>query len=102
VAPPVPASPRPPSKQWWQEVAARQLPLLVVLVVTALGLIVVAADHWARGTLILAAALILAAGLRLALPERRAGLLVVRSRTFDVAALTGTAAAMIVIAATLR
>jgi hypothetical protein len=97
-----PEAPRPPSREWWREVAARQLPLLAVLVLAALGLVIVGTDHWARGTVILAAALLLGAGLRLALPERRAGLLVVRSRTFDVAALTGVAAAMVVIAATLR
>jgi hypothetical protein len=97
-----PEAPRPPSREWWQEVAARQLPLLAVLVLVALGLVIVATDHWARGTVVLAAGMLLGAGLRLALPERRAGLLVVRSRTFDVAALTGVAAAMVVIAATLR
>ncbi|HVU74661.1 MAG TPA: DUF3017 domain-containing protein [Mycobacteriales bacterium] len=82
--------------------AARQVPLLGVLVLVGVGLIVIAADRWARGLVLLAAGLILGAGLRLMLPTRRAGLLVVRSRPFDVACLLGVAVAVLALAGSLR
>ena len=82
--------------------AVRQVPLLGVLTLVGVGLIVVAADRWARGLVLLAAGLILGAGLRLMLPARRAGLLVVRSRPFDVACLLGIAVAVLAVAGSLR
>ena len=82
--------------------AVRQVPLIGVLTLTGVGLIVVAADRWARGLVLLAAGLILGAGLRLMLPARRAGLLVVRSRPFDVACLLGVAVAVLAVAGSLR
>jgi len=82
--------------------AARQVPLLGVLVLVGVGLIVIAADRWARGLVLLAAGLILGAGLRLMLPARRAGLLVVRSRPFDVACLLVVAVAVLALAGSLR
>ena len=82
--------------------ANRQVPLLGVLALSGIGLVVVAADRWARGLVLLAAGLILGAGLRLMLPARRAGLLVVRSRPFDVTCLLGVAVAVLVLAGSLR
>ena len=76
----------------------RQLPLLAVLVTVALGLLVVAIDHWRLGLVIIGLALIGAAVLRLLLPVRRAGFLAVRSRPVDVVLLAGTGLALAVIA----
>ena len=59
-------------------------PLALVLAGVALGLGVVATGHFRRGTVVLAVATLLATALRAGLPERTAGLLVVRSRTLDV------------------
>jgi hypothetical protein len=65
----------------------REWPLGLVLLCAATGFVVIAADHFRRGTAVFAAAVFLAALLRLILPARRAGLLVVRSRGVDVAVL---------------
>lgn len=65
--------------------ARRDIPFLVVLAILAAGFILVrvAPQHWLRGVLIIGADLILAGALRLLLPARRAGILVVRGRLFD-------------------
>lgn len=65
----------------------RELPLLVVVLVLAGGLVLTAVGHWRIGAGVLGAAVLLGAALRLVLPARRAGLLVVRTRRLDVAAL---------------
>jgi hypothetical protein len=72
----------------------REWPLGIVLLGMAAGLVVVASDHFRRGTALFAAAVALAALLRLVLPTRRAGLLVVRSRTVDVGVLAILAAGL--------
>lgn len=63
---------------------ARQAPFLAVWAVVAIGFLFVAASFWRRGLVIVAAAAVLACLLRLVLPARRAGWLVVRSRPLDV------------------
>lgn len=65
-------------------VTQQQWPLLLVLGVMLVGLIVVWWS-WPAGCLVIAGAMCLGALLRLALPRRWAGLLVVRNRVFDVA-----------------
>jgi hypothetical protein len=57
-----------------------------VLLVALVGLtsVLVASQHWLRGVLIIASSLLVAAAARGALSDRRAGLLAVRSRMFDV------------------
>jgi hypothetical protein len=58
-----------------------------VLLVAIIGLtsVLVASQHWLRGVLIIASSLLVAAAARGTLSDRRAGLLAVRSRMFDVA-----------------
>jgi DUF3017 family protein len=68
----------------------RQLPLLAVLVAVAVGLAMVALEHWRRGLLVVGLALVGAAVLRLVLPVRRVGFLAVRSRPVDVVLMAGT------------
>ena len=68
----------------------RQLPLLAVLLAVAVGLAMVALEHWRRGLLVVGLALVGAAGLRLVLPLRRVGFLAVRSRPVDVVLMAGT------------
>lgn len=67
---------------WW-----RQWPIVVVLLGVGIALALVAADFFRRGSIVLAGSVLLAAFLRLLLPDREAGLLVVRSRKVDVAIL---------------
>ena len=75
----------------------RQLPLLAVLVAVAVGLGMVAVEHWRRGLLVVGLALVGAAVLRLVLPVRRAGFLAVRSRPVDVVLMAGTGIAVAVL-----
>jgi hypothetical protein len=60
-----------------------QWPLVSVLVGLVVSLIVVADDHFRRGSVLFAAFVVLAFFLRLFLPERDAGWLAVRSRGID-------------------
>jgi DUF3017 family protein len=75
----------------------RQLPLLAVLVAVAVGLGMVAIEHWRRGLLVVGLALVGAGLLRLVLPERRVGFLAVRSRPVDVVLMAGTGVAVSVL-----
>jgi hypothetical protein len=69
-------------------VLAREWPFVVVCAGVCAGIgVVVVFDRFRRGTLLLAAAVILGAWLRALLPEARSGLLRVRGRGFDVATL---------------
>jgi hypothetical protein len=79
----------------------RQLPLLVVLVVVAVGLLQVTFEHWRRGLVVVGLALVGAALLRVLLPVRRVGFLAVRSRPVDVVLLAGTGLALTVVALTI-
>ena len=79
----------------------RQLPLLSVLVVVAIGLLRVTFEHWRQGLVIIGLALVGGAVLRLLLPVRRAGFLAVRGRTVDVVLLAGTGLALTIIALTI-
>lgn len=63
-----------------------QVPYLIVGLFVIAGLLLVAFEYWRRGLVTIGAAMGLAGVLRLLLPARRAGLLSVRGRGFDVAA----------------
>ena len=60
-----------------------QLPAVAVLAAVATGLALAATVDWQIGTLVLGLGLLLGAALRLALPPRQAGWLVVRTRGLD-------------------
>ena len=72
----------------------RQLPLLAVLAVVAVGLALVAVEHWRKGLTVMGLALVGAALLRLFLPVRRVGFLAVRSRPVDVVLLAAAGLAL--------
>jgi DUF3017 family protein len=75
----------------------RQLPLFAVLVAVAVGLAMIALEHWRRGLLVVGLALVGAAVLRLVLPVRRVGFLAVRSRPVDVVLMAATGIAVTVL-----
>jgi hypothetical protein len=76
-----------------------ELPLLLVLAVVAVGLVTAGARHnWRFGSAVVGLGLMLAAALRLALPARQAGLLVVRSRPLDAAVLLVLGFALVTLA----
>lgn len=72
-------------------------PLLLVLVFFLIGVGLVAARHWRRGSVMIGGAWLLAGLLRLVLPERIAGLLAVRERWFDVALAAGAGTTIMVL-----
>jgi hypothetical protein len=76
----------------------RQLPLLGVLVAVGGGLLVVTFGHWRQGLVVIGLTLVVAAVLRLLLPERSVGFLAVRSRPVDVVLMAGAGTALTVIA----
>jgi hypothetical protein len=72
---------------------------IVVVLVTAIGLGLVAFGPWRRGISLLGFALIFAAAMRLVTKEGEAGMLRVRSRWFDVTMLTGVGISLLALAA---
>lgn len=83
-----------PSTSW-------QLPSVLVLAVVAVGLALATNVGWQTGTRVLGLAFLLAAVLRLTLPARSAGWLVVRTRGLDAAVLLVLGVAMVVLAETI-
>ncbi|MCW2713591.1 MAG: hypothetical protein JWN88_638 [Frankiales bacterium] len=79
----------------------RQLPALVVLLLAATGLLVVVTVDPRVGLVLVGVSLLLAAGLRLTLPPRRAGWLVVRGRGLDACLLLGLGFAVVLLANTI-
>jgi len=88
-------------KEFARKVFAGQWPILLVglIFVAAFGLVV--AGYWRRGALVMAIGVGVAATLRLALAEDRAGLLVVRSRGVDFVTTATVSAAMLYVAWTI-
>ncbi len=86
---------RPPIRGGW---VGRQWPLLSVLGLGVVGLGAVAFGHFRSGCLLLGVSVLLAGFARLVLPVRRVGLLVVRSRAFDVLVLASMGTALVVFA----
>lgn len=78
-----------------------QLPILLVAAVLVVAVVFVAQDRWRRGAFFLGGAPLLAAALRLLLPDARAGLLAVRGKPFDVAAYAVLGGAIVALAATI-
>lgn len=74
---------------------------LAVLTGVAAGLGVVALGDWRTGAVAVAVAVLAAGALRLALPARAAGWLVVRGRGLDAALLLAAGGAMLVLALTI-
>jgi hypothetical protein len=70
----------------------------VVIVAVGVGLLLVAADRWRSGLVVMGLALVLAGLLRLLLPLRTIGFLAVRSRPVDVALTIGAGLVVAVIA----
>jgi hypothetical protein len=61
-----------------------QWPITLVLAGVAVSMLMIAMDYFRRGSIVLSASVLLAAFLRLLLPDADAGMLVVRSRKIDV------------------
>ena len=75
-----------------------QWPLALVLLGVAAGLAIVALGPFRAGSVVIGAAVLFGTFLRALLPERTAGLLVVRSRSVDVTVMGGLGLALTVLA----
>ncbi|HEX2133113.1 MAG TPA: DUF3017 domain-containing protein [Actinophytocola sp.] len=78
------------------------LPFGLVLAVVAVGLVRIILYHWREGTVLMGAALVLAAGLRVLLSDEQAGLIAIRSRGVDVLTYTGFGVCMMAVALTIE
>ena len=74
------------------------VPLVLVLAVMAAAVVLVLSDRWRRGAIVFGAATLVASVLRLVLPDDQVGLLHVRSKRFDAAALLAVGAAIVALA----
>jgi len=88
-------------REFVHKVVTRQWPIVLVGLFFAVAFALVIAGYWRRGALILAIGVGVAAALRLALTDERAGLLVVRSRAIDFTTTATVSAAMLYIAWTI-
>jgi len=86
---------RPPIRGGW---VGRQWPLLLVLGGSLTSFVVVALDHFRTGCLGFGISVLFAALARAVMPPRRVGLLVVRSRAFDLLVLLSMGVSLVVLA----
>ncbi|MGL4304563.1 MAG: DUF3017 domain-containing protein [Mycobacteriaceae bacterium] len=64
-----------------------QAPFIIVMGCISIAIVLVALDRWRRGAVVFGVATLAAASFRACLSPEKAGLLAVRSKKFDVAAL---------------
>nr|AAZ76619.1 3355 protein [Mycolicibacterium goodii] len=88
-------------REFVRKVFAGQWPILVVGLIFVAAFALVVAGYWRRGALVIGIGVGVAAALRLALTDERAGLLVVRSRAIDFATTATVSAAVLYIAWTI-
>lgn len=77
-------------------------PLLLVLALALISMQRVLTEHWKQGSATLGLAALVAAGLRLALPADRVGLLAIRGRTADALIYGGFGIVVLALALTIR
>ncbi|SHL40717.1 Protein of unknown function [Pseudonocardia thermophila] len=77
------------------------LPIGMVAVIVAIGMVRVLTQHWRQGAVLIGGALLVAALFRAVVPDDRVGLLAVRSRAIDVLCYLAFATLMIVVAWTI-
>jgi flagellin-like protein len=84
-----------------RQLVRSQWPIITVVVIFVVAFMLAAANFWRRGALLIGIGVEVAAVLRLALSEDRAGLLVLRSKGIDFTTMTLVAAGMVYIAWTI-
>jgi hypothetical protein len=88
-------------REFARKVFRGQWPILVVGLFFLAAFILVIASYWRRGALVIGIGVAVAAALRLALTDERAGLLVVRTKPVDFITTATVSAAVIYIAWTI-
>ncbi len=84
-----------------RQLVRSQWPIVTVVLIFAVAFALAAANFWRRGALLIGIGVGVAAILRLALTEDRAGLLAVRSKGIDFTTMALVAASMVYIAWTI-
>jgi hypothetical protein len=84
-----------------RQLVRAQWPMLTVVAIFLVAFTLAAANFWRRGALLIGIGVGVAAALRLALTEDRAGLLVVRGKGIDFTTMASVAASMVYIAWTI-
>jgi uncharacterized membrane protein len=84
-----------------RQMVRSQWPIVTVVLIFIVAFTLAAANFWRRGALLIGIGVGVAAVLRLAVTEDRAGLLVVRSKGIDFATMAVVAAGMVYIAWTI-
>ncbi|MBV8787468.1 MAG: DUF3017 domain-containing protein [Mycobacterium sp.] len=84
-----------------RSVIRAQWPILLVGLIFLAAMVLVGANFWRRGSLLIGIGVGVAATLRLVLPVERAGLLVVRRKGVDFVTTATVGAAMVYIASTI-
>ncbi|MGB7867508.1 MAG: DUF3017 domain-containing protein [Mycobacterium sp.] len=84
-----------------RQLVRSQWPIITVVLIFAVAFTLAAANFWRRGALLIGIGVGVAAALRLALTEDRAGLLVVRSKGIDFTMMSLVATSMVYIAWTI-
>ena len=84
-----------------RQLVRSQWPIVTVVLIFAVAFTLAAANFWRRGALLIGIGVGVAAALRLALTEDRAGLLVVRSKGIDFTMMSLVATSMVYIAWTI-
>jgi hypothetical protein len=89
------------AREFARKVFRGQWPILLVGLFFLAAFVLVIAGYWRRGALVIGIGVAVAAGLRLALTDDRAGLLVVRSKGIDFVTTATVSAAVLFIAWTI-
>jgi hypothetical protein len=92
-----PAAPRARPKPGTTRLANLPYALVLIVILGGLGWTSLGPRHVVSGMLPVASAVLVAAVLRLVLPDRRAGLLLSRRRVFDVLVLAGLGASILAV-----
>ena len=88
-------------REFARRVFRAQWPILLVGLFFLAAFVLVVAGYWRRGALVIGIGVAVAAALRLALTDDRAGLLVVRSKGIDFVTMATVSASVIYIASTI-
>ncbi|GEL22836.1 hypothetical protein PSU4_17900 [Pseudonocardia sulfidoxydans NBRC 16205] len=89
------------TRRGWRAVLADHGALLLVLAIALAGMQRVLTAHWREGAVLLGGAMIVAAVLRVILPQERIGLLAIRSKVVDVLLYSSFGLVMAVLAVTI-
>lgn len=89
-------------RQHGQSPIAVHIPFAVVMLVVLVGFERILVSHWRQGSVLIGAALLVAAALRVLLRDDQAGLLAIRNRVVDVFCYSGLGLMLVYVAYTIK